>query len=261
VGGRRTHLFCAWLAWSRYRVVLPNWDRKLGTLLACLDATLRRLGGAPTYLLTDNERTVTTDRVAGVAVRHPVLVTAGRHYGPRGADLRGGGSRVEGRLRSDRAGGQGGPGTDRGPICSARTAVFRSWSRPASGSAPKSTLGTSGDQAAAGGMLSEERNQLHLLPVEPYTVSVGETRSVEDDQTVRYGSVRYSTPPGWVGQQVWCRVEGEELSSWALVSRASRRCGVISCRCWSAADPARALPRPPQWSRRDTASAAPAKRE
>ena len=79
VGGRRTHLFCAWLAWSRYRVVLPSWDRKLGTLLACLDATLRRLGGAPTYLLTDNERTVTTDRVAGVAVRHPVLVTAGRH--------------------------------------------------------------------------------------------------------------------------------------------------------------------------------------
>ncbi|PZS26061.1 MAG: hypothetical protein DLM58_21290, partial [Pseudonocardiales bacterium] len=67
--------------WSRYRVVLPSWDRKLGTLLACLDATLRRLGGAPTYLLTDNERTVTTDRVAGVAVRHPVPVTAARHYG------------------------------------------------------------------------------------------------------------------------------------------------------------------------------------
>jgi hypothetical protein len=34
---------------------------------------------------------------------------------------------------------------------------------------------------------------------------------VEDDQTIRYGSVRYSMPPGWVGQQVWCRVEGEEL--------------------------------------------------
>jgi transposase len=81
VGGRRTNLFCAWLAWSRYRVVVPTWDRKLGALLACVDATLRRLGGAPTYLLTDNERTVTTDHVAGVPVRHPVLVAAGRHYG------------------------------------------------------------------------------------------------------------------------------------------------------------------------------------
>lgn len=42
---RPTLLFCAWLAWSRFRVVLPTWDRKLGTLLTCLDATLRKVGG------------------------------------------------------------------------------------------------------------------------------------------------------------------------------------------------------------------------
>ena len=30
---RPTLLFCAWLAWSRFRVVLPTWDRKMGTLL------------------------------------------------------------------------------------------------------------------------------------------------------------------------------------------------------------------------------------
>ena len=70
---RPTNLFCAWLAWSRYRVLLPTWDRTLGTVLACVDNTLRRLGGAPTYLLTDNERTLTTDRIAGVPVRHPAL--------------------------------------------------------------------------------------------------------------------------------------------------------------------------------------------
>lgn len=78
---RGTNLFCAWLAWSRYRVVLPTWDKTLGTVLACVDNTMRRLGGAPTYLLTDNERTLTTDRIAGVPVRHPALVAAGRHYG------------------------------------------------------------------------------------------------------------------------------------------------------------------------------------
>jgi hypothetical protein len=59
--------------------------------------------------------------------------------------------------------------------------------------------------------LAEERGHLHALPREPYTAALGETRTVEDDQTIRYGSVRYSTPAGWVGQQVWCRVEGEEL--------------------------------------------------
>jgi transposase len=78
---RPTLLFCAWLAWSRFRVVIPTWDRKLGTLLTCLDATLRTVGGAPTYALTDNEKTVTVEHVAGVPVRHPVIVAAGRHYG------------------------------------------------------------------------------------------------------------------------------------------------------------------------------------
>jgi hypothetical protein len=32
IGGRRTNLFCAWLAWSRHRVVIPTWDRTLPTV-------------------------------------------------------------------------------------------------------------------------------------------------------------------------------------------------------------------------------------
>ena len=81
VAGRGTYLWCAWLAWSRFRVVLPAADRSLPTLLGCLDQTLRRLGGVPTYALTDNERTVTMGHVASIAVRHPQIVAAGRHYG------------------------------------------------------------------------------------------------------------------------------------------------------------------------------------
>jgi hypothetical protein len=27
IAGRRTQLFCCWLAWSRFRVVLPSWDQ------------------------------------------------------------------------------------------------------------------------------------------------------------------------------------------------------------------------------------------
>ena len=81
IGGRDTLLWCAWLAWSRFRVIIPTLDRTLPTVIACLDETLRRFGGCPTYGLTDNERTVTTDRIAGIGVRHPVLVAAARHYG------------------------------------------------------------------------------------------------------------------------------------------------------------------------------------
>jgi hypothetical protein len=39
------------------------------------------VGWVPTYALTDNEKTVTVDHVAGVPVRHPMIVSAGRHYG------------------------------------------------------------------------------------------------------------------------------------------------------------------------------------
>ena len=79
IQGRPTILFCAWLSWSRFRVVLPILDRTLPTVIACLDTTLRRFGGCPTYLLTDNEKAVTVEQVAGIAIRNPALVAVGRH--------------------------------------------------------------------------------------------------------------------------------------------------------------------------------------
>ena len=42
---------------------------------------MRAFGGAATYWLTDNERTVTIDHVAGIAVRHREIVAVGGHYG------------------------------------------------------------------------------------------------------------------------------------------------------------------------------------
>ena len=45
IGGRRTNLFCAWLAWSRHRVVIPTWDRTLPTVIGCLDRAMRIWGG------------------------------------------------------------------------------------------------------------------------------------------------------------------------------------------------------------------------
>ncbi len=59
----------------------PARDRTLPTVISCIDSALRAIGGAPTCLLTDNEKTMTIDRVTGIAVRHPQVVAAGRHYG------------------------------------------------------------------------------------------------------------------------------------------------------------------------------------
>jgi hypothetical protein len=53
IEGVKTTLFCAWLAWSRFRVVLAIRDKTMPSVFAALDVTMRRLGGAPTYVLTD----------------------------------------------------------------------------------------------------------------------------------------------------------------------------------------------------------------
>ena len=80
VDGIKAVLFCAWLAWCRFRVVLAIRDKTLPTVVACIDQSLRRFGGCPTYALTDNEKTVTVDYVARIPVRNPEMVAAARHY-------------------------------------------------------------------------------------------------------------------------------------------------------------------------------------
>lgn len=225
IGGRRTCLFCAWLAWSRFRVVIPTWDRTMGTLLACIDATLRRVCGAPTYLLTDNERTVTMDHVAGVAVRHPEMVAAGRHYGctvetcvPYDPESKGGVEATVKIAKRDLVPTEANLRDDYRDFAELLIACDEFCAR-VNGRVHRET-----GQAPAE-MLSVERAQLHVLPAAPHTAALGQTRRVEDDQTIRWGSVRYSTPDGHQGAEVWCRVEGDEL---VIVARREAGLGEIA---------------------------------
>jgi hypothetical protein len=48
IGGVPTILFCFWLAWCRFRVVLPLLDKSAPSVYAAIDTALRRVGGAPT---------------------------------------------------------------------------------------------------------------------------------------------------------------------------------------------------------------------
>lgn len=212
IDGRQTQLFCAWLAWSRYRMVIPTWDRTLQTLIGCIDQTLRLIGGAPTYLLTDNERTVTTEHVAGIAVRHPEIVLAARHYGCQittcvvaDPESKGG---VEATVKIAKA--------DILPLQTNLREDYRDFSELV-GACDGFTQMVNArihkeTRRAPNDMLAEERVRLHPLPDDPYTQALGETRKVDPgDRTIRYGSVRYSTPPGHEGREVFCRVAGEEL--------------------------------------------------
>jgi len=76
VDGRSTTLFCAWLGWSRFRVVLPLWDRSMPSVVMGLDRALRAFGGAPTYALFEY---VPRD-IFGL--RCPTRLCAGREVSP-----------------------------------------------------------------------------------------------------------------------------------------------------------------------------------
>jgi hypothetical protein len=202
---RATLLFCLWLAWSRFRVVIPTWDRTLPTLLACLDTALRRLGGAPTYALIDNERTVTVERVARVAVRHPEIVAAGRHYGmqvatcvPFDPESKGGSEASVWIAKADLVPTETNL-LDTYPDMAALVAACDSFCASVNARRHRET------GAAPAERLAVERARLHVLPSAPYAAALGETRLVGTDQAVRFGSVRYSTPPGLVGAEVWVR--------------------------------------------------------
>lgn len=211
IGQRRTSLFCAWLAWSRYRVVIPTWDQTLPTLVWCLDQTLRRLGGAPTYLLSDNAKTVTVEHVAGIPVRHPEMVAVGRHYGCKvetcaayDPESKGG---VEATVKLAKA--------DLVPTSANLLDDYPSftelvWACERFCEQVNAREHRETRQAPVV-RLAVERAHLHVLPATPHTLALGEDRLVKKDQTLSWGGVRYSTPPGWRGQQVWCRVVAEEL--------------------------------------------------
>lgn len=217
--GRKTCLFCAWLAWSRFRVVIPTWDRTMGTLLACLDGMLRRVGAAPTYALTDNEKTVTTGFVAGIPQRHAEIVAAGRHYGmvvetcrPYDPETKGGSEATVRVAKADLVPTDANL-LDAYPTFAALEAACEAFCVEVNARPHTATRRPPAE------LLVEERGHLHPLPNEPYTAALGETRLVRDDQTIRWGCVPYSTPKAYVGREVWCRVHGDEL---VIVARTAK---------------------------------------
>lgn len=212
IGGRSTKLFCVWLAWSRFRVVVPAWDESTGSLITCLDMVLRRIGAAPAYLLTDNAKTVTVRHIAGVAVRHPVMVEAGRWYGckvetcePYDPESKGGAECTVKIAKADLV------PTDANLLDA--YACFADLERACVAWCSKVNCRPHREtRRAPAEMLEDELASMHVLPAEPFAAALGEERKVNDeDRTIRWKNVRYSTPPGYEGQAVWVREHGDHV--------------------------------------------------
>jgi transposase len=211
VAGRPTWLFCAWLAWCRFRVVIATRDRTLPTLLACFDQALRRFGGAPTYALGDNEKTVTVDRVAQIPIRHPEIVAAGVHYGiqirtcqPADPESKGG---VEATVKISKA--------DLVPTDANLLDEYQSFAELQGACEQFMERVNSRVHRQTGRvpaeMLAEERAHLHAIPAEPYTGAFGQTRVVDQESIVRFGSARYSVPHQLIGERVWVSAQADHL--------------------------------------------------
>ncbi len=211
IGGRSTWLFCAWLAWSRFRVVIPVWDSTIGTVSANLDSVFRQLGGVPTFVLSDNAKTVTVEHVAGIPVRHPQMVALGQHYGcsvescvPFDPETKGG---VEATVKIAK--------WDLVPKAANLLPDYETFEALAEACEQFCDRVNNRVHRETGkrpvDRLAIERQALHRIPDAPFALAIGDQRLVDDGQTVRWSSVRYSTPPGHVGTFVWCRVVGEEL--------------------------------------------------
>ncbi|HEY1003114.1 MAG TPA: IS21 family transposase, partial [Streptosporangiaceae bacterium] len=166
-----------------------------------------------------NPRTVTMDHVAGIPVRHPEMVAMGRHYGckvetcvPFDPESKGGVEATVKIAKADLVPSQANLLPAYGSFTELEDACAEFCAR-VNGRVHRETA------AIPAGRLAAEREMLHPLPDEPYALALGEERLVGDDQTVRFGSVRYSTPPGHAGTRVWCRAAGEELVITARTGR------------------------------------------
>ena len=80
VAGRRTHVFCAVLAWSRYRFVRFAPDEQQATTLGLLAECFEELGGVPTLVLADRMACLKGNVVANVVVPAPDYVRFASHY-------------------------------------------------------------------------------------------------------------------------------------------------------------------------------------
>ena len=212
VRGVGTQLFCAWLAWCRFRVVLALLDKTAPSVMAAIDATLRAFGGVPTYGLTDNEKTVTSDHVAGLPVRNAQMLDFARHYGltiatcvPADPASKGGSENAVKIAKADLVPCEANllPEYDSFTELEAACAVF---CQQVNNRPHRVTRRVPAE------MLAEERARLHRLPENPYTAAFGVTRTVPPNTPmVAFEHGSYSVPHTLAGQTVWVRPHAEQV--------------------------------------------------
>jgi hypothetical protein len=210
-GGAATVLFCLWVAWSRFRVVIPILDKTQASVWAGCDAAFRRLGGVPAYLLAGNEKTVTVEHVAGIPVRNLGAVEFGRHYGLTVATC----------VPYDPASKGGSESTVK--VATAGLVPTDANLREAYGSFAELEAACAAfceevnarehriTRRVPAEMIAAERARLHPVRAAPFTAALGVTRRVDMISLVRFEGGQCCVPHQLAGQAVHVRGHGEHV--------------------------------------------------
>jgi hypothetical protein len=192
------HVFCAVLAWSRFRFVRVAADEKASTTFALLAECFEVLGGVPAVVLADRMGCMKGGVVANVVVPTADYVRFATHYRFRpdfceAADPESKGmvERLVGYAKTDLLLPQA-PFDD---IASANTAA-------AAWCAEVNTATHSEICSVPAERLEHERELLGRLPSLRPRLDRAMFRRVDKLSCVRVGSARYSVPPRLVGQRV-----------------------------------------------------------
>ena len=186
--------------------------KTLPTVIACIDTTLRRFGGAPTYGLSDNEKTLTLDHIARIAVRHPTIVEVGRQYGltfascvPADPQSKGGSEATVRIASADLV------PTDANLL--PEYSSFAEYRRACDHFCDEvNTRPHRVTRCPPIERLAQERERLHPLPTQPYTAAFGVGRKVgESVPVLQFDGGEYSVPDDYVSQEVWVRQQDDEI--------------------------------------------------
>lgn len=199
-------VFCAVLAWSRYRFVRFGEDQTRATTLRLLAECFAELGGVPAQVLSDRMGCLKAGVVANVVVPHPEYVAFAAHYGftpdfCEAADPESKGlvEHLAGYVQRDLIV----PQVPEGgwPDVEAANAAAERWCVEVNGRPHREIAAVPAER------LLVERRALRPLPSLRPSLRDGVRRKVDRTGMVRFGSGRYAVASELVGQHVEIRAE------------------------------------------------------
>ncbi|MHB1499215.1 MAG: IS21 family transposase [Acidimicrobiales bacterium] len=202
------HVFCAVLAWSRWRFVRFATDEKASTTFEMLSRCFEALGGVPKVVLADRMGCLKGGVVANIVVPTPAYVRLATFYGFRpdfceGYDPESKGivENLVGYAKSDLVVPQGLSAAD----VPAANESARAWCGEVNGALHSEICAVPSER------LEAERPLLGQLPSLRPSFGRVAARKVDRLSVVRFGGGRYSVPKKLIGRTVEVQVAGAEV--------------------------------------------------